>query len=114
MKNIKNPKKIKKNQKIGVWGVQKSKKIEFLGGMYGIPSGSRGVRRGTFRGFGGSGGVVLGVSGGRKPNFWPILGFWGFYPYTPPKPPKTPQTAQNPQKMVISDPQKQGVTVKTR
>ena len=92
MKNIKNSKKIKKNQKIGVWGVQKSKKIEFLGGMYGIPSGSGGVRRGTFRGFGGSGGVVLGVSGGRKPNFWPILGFWGFYPYTPPKPPKTPQT----------------------
>ena len=84
MKNIKNSKKIKKNQKIGVWGVQKSKKIEFLGGMYGIPSGSRGVRRGTFRGFGGSGGVVLGVSGGSKTQFLADFRVLGVLPLYPP------------------------------
>ena len=84
MKNIKNSKKIKKNQKIGVWGVQKSKKIEFLGGMYGIPSGSGGVRRGTFRGFrGGPEGSFRGF-GGSKTQFLADFRVLGVLPLYPP------------------------------
>ena len=57
-------KKSKKNQKKSKnWGLggPKIEKNRVFRGMYGIPSGSRGVRRGTFRGFGGSGRAVLGV-----------------------------------------------------